>query len=71
VLTQHIQQADLIITTAAIPGRPWPKLVSKAQVAGSLRPSYENVRVQEVIPFEQQRLTQLLGQGVGEAIAKV
>jgi NAD(P) transhydrogenase subunit alpha len=34
VLTQHIQQADLIITTAAIPGRPAPKLVSKAQVSG-------------------------------------
>jgi H+-translocating NAD(P) transhydrogenase subunit alpha len=34
VLTAHIQQADLIITTAAIPGRPSPKLISKAQVAG-------------------------------------
>ena len=34
VLTQHIQQADLVITAAAIPGRPSPKLVSKAQVAG-------------------------------------
>src|SRR5580658_3090742 len=34
VLTQHIQQADLIITTASIPGRPSPKLISKAQVAG-------------------------------------
>jgi len=34
VLTRHIQQADLIITTAAIPGRPSPKLISKAQVAG-------------------------------------
>jgi len=34
VLTEHIQQADLIITTAAIPGRPSPKLISKAQVAG-------------------------------------
>ena len=34
VLTQHIQEADLIITTAAIPGRPSPKLVSKKQVAG-------------------------------------
>ena len=34
VLTQHIQQADLIITTAAIPGRPSPKLISSAQVAG-------------------------------------
>jgi NAD(P) transhydrogenase subunit alpha len=33
VLTAHIQQADLIITTAAIPGRPSPKLISKAQVA--------------------------------------
>ena len=34
VLTEHIQQADLIITTAAIPGRPSPKLISKKQVAG-------------------------------------
>jgi len=34
VLTQHIQEADLIITTAAIPGRPSPKLISKKQVAG-------------------------------------
>jgi NAD(P) transhydrogenase subunit alpha len=34
VLTDHIQQADLIITTAAIPGRPSPKLISHAQVAG-------------------------------------
>src|SRR6202167_1094571 len=34
VVTQHIQQSDLIITTAAIPGRPSPKLISKSQVAG-------------------------------------
>ncbi len=34
VLTKHIQQADLIVTTAAIPGRASPKLISKAQVAG-------------------------------------
>ena len=34
VLTQHIQAADLIITAAAIPGRPSPKLISKKQVAG-------------------------------------
>ena len=34
VLTQHIQQADLIITTASIPGKPSPKLISKVQVAG-------------------------------------
>jgi H+-translocating NAD(P) transhydrogenase subunit alpha len=34
VLTRHIQQADLIITTAAIPGRPSPKLISRAQVDG-------------------------------------
>lgn len=33
-LTVHIQQADLIITTAAIPGRPSPKLISKEQVSG-------------------------------------
>ena len=34
VLTKHIQTADLIITTAAIPGKASPKLISKAQVAG-------------------------------------
>jgi len=34
VLTKHIQAADLIITTAAIPGRASPKLINKAQVAG-------------------------------------
>jgi H+-translocating NAD(P) transhydrogenase subunit alpha len=34
VLTKHIQEADLIITTAAVPGRKSPKLISKAQVAG-------------------------------------
>ena len=34
VLTKHIQGADLIITTAAIPGRPSPKLISKQQVSG-------------------------------------
>jgi len=34
VLTRHIQQSNLIITTAAIPGRPSPKLISKSQVAG-------------------------------------
>jgi NAD(P) transhydrogenase subunit alpha len=33
-LTKHIQAADLIITTAAIPGRASPKLISKEQVAG-------------------------------------
>ncbi len=33
-LTKHIQGSDLIITTAAIPGRPSPKLISRAQVAG-------------------------------------
>ena len=34
VLTRHIQAADLIITTAAIPGRSSPKLISREQVAG-------------------------------------
>jgi NAD(P) transhydrogenase subunit alpha len=33
-LTKHIQAADLIITTAAIPGKASPKLISKAQVGG-------------------------------------
>jgi NAD(P) transhydrogenase subunit alpha len=34
VLTEHIQAADLVITTAAIPGKPSPKLISKQQVSG-------------------------------------
>jgi NAD(P) transhydrogenase subunit alpha len=34
VVTKHIAQADLVITTAAIPGKASPKLISKAQVAG-------------------------------------
>jgi NAD(P) transhydrogenase subunit alpha len=34
VLTAHIAAADLIVTTAALPGKPSPKLISKAQVAG-------------------------------------
>jgi NAD(P) transhydrogenase subunit alpha len=34
VLTKHIQSADLIITTAAIPGKASPKLISHAQLAG-------------------------------------
>jgi NAD(P) transhydrogenase subunit alpha len=33
-LTRHIQASDLIITTAAIPGKPSPKLIGAAQVAG-------------------------------------
>lgn len=31
-VTGHIRQADLVVTTAAIPGRPSPKLVTRAQV---------------------------------------
>lgn len=34
VITKRIQQADIIITTAAVPGRPAPKLISKKQVDG-------------------------------------
>jgi len=33
-LTARIQQADLVITTAAIPGRASPRLISSAQVSG-------------------------------------
>src|SRR5581483_11336085 len=32
ILTQHIQQADLVVTTAAVPGRPAPRLISRAHV---------------------------------------
>jgi NAD(P) transhydrogenase subunit alpha len=34
VLTKHIQSADLVITTAAIPGKASPQLISRKQVAG-------------------------------------
>jgi NAD(P) transhydrogenase subunit alpha len=34
ILTKHIQAADLVITTAAIPGKPSPKLITSAHVAG-------------------------------------
>jgi NAD(P) transhydrogenase subunit alpha len=34
VLTAHLQAADLVVTTAAIPGKASPKLISKRQVAG-------------------------------------
>jgi NAD(P) transhydrogenase subunit alpha len=34
VLTAHIQKADVIITTASVPGKPAPKLISKTQVDG-------------------------------------
>jgi len=33
-LTKHIQASDLIITTAAIPGKASPKLISRKQVEG-------------------------------------
>ena len=33
-LTQHLQQADLVVTTAAIPGKASPKLISRPQIAG-------------------------------------
>lgn len=34
VITRHIQSADAVITTAAIPGRPSPKIISEAQIMG-------------------------------------
>lgn len=34
VVTAHIQQADVVITTASVPGKKAPKLVSKMQVDG-------------------------------------
>jgi len=33
-LAQHLSQADLVITTAAIPGKASPRLISHAQLAG-------------------------------------
>ncbi len=33
-VTKHIQAADVVITTAAIPGRPSPKIVTKEQIEG-------------------------------------
>ncbi len=37
LITGHIAKQDIVITTALIPGRPAPKLISKAQVA-SMKP---------------------------------
>ena len=34
ILAKHIAQADVIISTAAIPGRPSPRIISKAMVEG-------------------------------------
>jgi len=37
LISEHIKKQDMVITTALIPGRPAPRLVSAAQVA-SMRP---------------------------------
>ena len=37
LITGHIAKQDIVITTALIPGRPAPRLVTKAQVA-SMKP---------------------------------
>ncbi len=37
VLTRHIQGADLVITTASVPGKPAPRLISASQCAGMKR----------------------------------
>ncbi len=37
LLTPHVSDADVIITTAAIPGRPAPRLITSAMLAG-MRP---------------------------------
>jgi NAD(P) transhydrogenase subunit alpha len=37
LVAEHIKKQDIVITTALIPGRPAPKLVTKAMVA-SMRP---------------------------------
>ncbi len=34
ILTQHIAAADVVITTALVPGRPAPRIVSQAMIAG-------------------------------------
>ena len=34
LVTEHLRKQDVVITTALIPGRPAPRLVSAAQVAG-------------------------------------
>ena len=34
VLTRHVQQADAIITTASIPGKPSPKILTEEQIMG-------------------------------------
>ena len=34
VITSHIQRADLVVTTASVPGRTAPRLISRTQVMG-------------------------------------
>ncbi|WP_201314707.1 NAD(P) transhydrogenase subunit alpha [Dyella sp. EPa41] len=34
VLTRHVQQADLIVTTANVPGRSAPRLIDREQISG-------------------------------------
>jgi H+-translocating NAD(P) transhydrogenase subunit alpha len=38
-LAEHLRQVDVIVTTAAIPGRPAPKIITDAMVAGMRRGS--------------------------------
>ncbi|HYS64804.1 MAG TPA: NAD(P) transhydrogenase subunit alpha [Paraburkholderia sp.] len=37
VLNQHLQQADMVITTASVPGRPAPRLIDRAQIEAMKR----------------------------------
>ena len=38
-LAEHLRQVDVIVTTAAVPGRPAPKIITEAMVAGMRRGS--------------------------------
>ena len=38
-LAEHLKQVDVIVTTAAVPGRPAPKIITEAMVAGMRRGS--------------------------------
>jgi len=38
-LAEHLKQIDVIVTTAAVPGRPAPKIITEAMVAGMRRGS--------------------------------
>ena len=44
-LGEHLKNVDVIVTTAAVPGRPAPKIISAAMVGGMMKPRNGNKRL--------------------------